>query len=311
MDTEYLNEQIKNDLKHHLSNFTENAPSDFIEVFNYGLFPTGKLFRANLIWRYFCDLNQIELNKVKTSDFPNIQLLCSSIELHHAYTLMHDDLPCMDDDNFRRGKPSVHKNFNEWKALLAGDGLLSLSYELLSHIHHKNTLEVIQKITRLCGPQGLIKGQFLDLSLNPDISTLNDIIEIHHLKTANLFECCLIGTFLLTESDTLELSSKEISKMGKGLGITFQLLDDLTELIEKSLGEHEVKINPWLNNFEQTFQLLNTYINETQNQLANHQNLNELVSNYLNKIKDILEKNLEQIEVHLKNKELGPVISLF
>ena len=159
-----INIQITDDLKNHLQKHLESsAPKEFFNVFHYAVLPTGKLFRANLIWRFYCDLNKIEFESLKTSDHPQIQFLSSSIELHHAYTLIHDDLPCMDNDDYRRGKLSTHKMFNEWKALLAGDGLLNLSYELLSCIEHPKTLSLIKEYSQLCGPNGLILGQYLDL----------------------------------------------------------------------------------------------------------------------------------------------------
>ena len=109
----------------------------------------GKIFRPNIIWKYFCDINSLDISKIKTSDFPNIQKLSSAIEIHHAYTLIHDDLPCMDNDDYRRGKLSTHKKYNEWKALLAGDGLLNLSYEILASINHPASSQLIKSFAKL------------------------------------------------------------------------------------------------------------------------------------------------------------------
>ena len=196
---EDLNTQITQELKTHLSSaLIENiitVDQSYRNIYHYIIFPTGKLFRANLVWRFFSDLNDLNVDQIQhLKNYPDVSLVSSAIEIHHAYTLSMMIFPCMDDDDFRRGKESAHKKFNEWKALLAGDGLLNMSYELLSRSTHQSGLNIINDMGRLCGSSGLIYGQYLDLQQDATEFDLQKILKIHHLKTANLFtfalKCC-------------------------------------------------------------------------------------------------------------------------
>ena len=301
-----LNRQISSDLHKHLKESLKNLPSDFFDIYEYATFPTGKLFRANLIWRFFCDLNQINISELETKNYPNIQHLSSAIELHHAYTLVHDDLPCMDNDDYRRGKLSTHKKYNEWKALLVGDGLLNLSYELVARIEHQKTPQIIANMAQLCGPQGLILGQYMDLKQEEVDFNFKTILQIHELKTSNLFTTSLLGVALLSDknSDDLEV----VKSIGKNIGIFFQLIDDLTELCEPVISSHEKEINPWSHDFNTTRDYLLELIDSLKVELENHKLLNEMIKTYTKKFKDKITENQTNIEDHLKNN-LGPVIS--
>ena len=170
IDHTYLKSAIKHEL---LLCLPKHQSAEF---YNYALFPTGKLFRSKLISAFSKDHN---LNTITNNQI----LLCSSIEAHHTYTLLHDDLPCMDDDDERRGKPSTHIKFGEWQSLLTGDGLLNISYRLLSKIQSRNLNTILSIYSHALGPKGLIHGQVLDLSeeMNNNFSTL---LLTHELKTA-------------------------------------------------------------------------------------------------------------------------------
>lgn len=301
-----LNDQITADLTLHLEKFIKpNLPIEFFEAFQYALFPTGKLFRSNLVWKYFCDLNQIDITKINTRNYPSIQLLSSAVEIHHAYTLIHDDLPCMDNDDFRRGKLSTHKKFNEWIALLAGDGFLNLSFELLSEIEHPHTLELIKNFSKLCGPGGLILGQYLDLKQDHEEFKFENILKIHELKTSNLFICCLLGSAILSTSD--EKTKNRSINLGKNIGILFQLIDDLTELCDLNISNHEKQINPWVHDYQLTTKSLIEISNSLKGNLELYPYLEEMISNYISKTKTNIEKNKQNIEAHLKN-DLSPII---
>jgi len=302
-----LNSQITDDLVSHLNFYLKTSiPTEFYEVFEYALIPTGKLFRANLIWSSFCDFNNIDFFKLETKNHPEVQLLSSSVELHHAYTLIHDDLPCMDDDDFRRGKESTHKKYNEWIALLAGDGLLNLSYELLSDINHPNVTKLIKNYSSLCGPTGLILGQYLDLKQDEEEFQFNNILKIHELKTSNLFTCCLLGSAFL--SNVNETVCHNAKSLGKDIGILFQIIDDLTELCDEKVSHHEAQINPWINEFSQSKALLIKLCKDIEGNLAEMPNLKRLVLKYVDRTKVILKQHQEVIENHLKN-DLGPIIA--
>ncbi len=302
-----LNTQITNDLKSHLAYYLEsNLPKDFYEVFSYAILPAGKLFRSNLVWKCFCDLSDIDINNINTADYPNVQKLSSAVEFHHVYTLLHDDLPCMDDDDYRRGKLSTHKKYNEWIALLAGDGLLNLSYETLASIEHPNTVQIIREFSKLCGPQGLILGQYMDLKQDNEVFNFQNILTIHQLKTANLFTCCLLGgTLLSPKAGSFTHTARNI---GKSTGIIFQLIDDLTELCEKEVSQHEKAINPWIHDFHHASTTLLTLIKELNIETQATPNIKRMIEEYMIKIKNRLESNIKTIEIHL-SESLGPIIS--
>jgi geranylgeranyl pyrophosphate synthase len=243
MNLEKIRNQLAQNLQEHLN---LGVPRDGLkEVYEYALFPTGKLFRPLLVWAVAKDLD-------KDTDFTgrsNHGLLASSVEFHHSYSLIHDDLPSMDNDTLRRGKPCTHLAFNEWKALLAGDGLLNLSYQTLSKINSKRLPLVFKLMGNLLG----IQGQALDLS-GEITKNFNNLLETHKLKTARLIQFSILSSFLLDES--LEIDYRkflDLFRLGHRIGITFQLLDDLTELTDFDICAHERLINPWFNFKEQTF----------------------------------------------------------
>lgn len=206
---------------------------DLLEVMDYAVFPAGKLFRPKLVEAIALDLN----HKV-TNDHLH---LAAAIELHHAYTLVHDDLPSMDNDLMRRGKPSTHAHFGEWKAILAGDALLIASFNELARIDHKNFKDILKLMTWTTGAKGLIEGQFRDLGAD------KNIIRIHELKTARLIQLATLGSYLLSEKQTLR-GKIEFLRLGREIGVSFQLLDDLSELAEENVSPHEKEINPFISN---------------------------------------------------------------
>lgn len=256
-----LTEKLNKALAHYLSSLTSHHPLK--EAYNYAVIPAGKLFRPKLIWNTFLDLDNKNalavLNDEKKFLQHPITLLACAIEIHHAYTLVHDDLPSMDNDLIRRGKPSLHAKFGEWQAILVGDGLLNISYQLLAKIHHSETLNVIKIFSHATGPKGLIEGQVLDLSHEMNLS-LENLIRTHELKTARLIQVSLGLSALLATSDKEE--SCGFWRMGYHLGVLFQLLDDLMELTDPKLSEHELAVNPYLKYFSRTFPAL---LNEWQN----------------------------------------------
>lgn len=198
------------------------------EVMDYAVFPAGKLFRPRLVESLSLDLG-------KDTDHLH---LAAAIELHHAYTLVHDDLPSMDNDEMRRGKPSTHKQYGEWKAILAGDALLVASFHELHKIRHSRAHEVFQLFSWATGGKGLIAGQFLDLDTSKP-KTFDDIIRVHELKTARLIQVATLGSYLLSSK---RAHGRDFFRLGREIGIIFQLLDDLSEL-KGSVSNHEKEIN--------------------------------------------------------------------
>ena len=163
----------------------------------------------------------------------------SAIEFLHAYSLIHDDLPAMDDDDLRRGKPSCHKQFDEATAILAGDALQALAFEVLAHedTHGDATVRahLVNDLARAAGAHGMVGGQMLDLlaETRPDLS-IGAITRLQRLKTGALISfSCTAGAILGKASDPLR---NALSAYAHDLGLAFQIVDDLLD-IEGSAAE--------------------------------------------------------------------------
>ncbi|HJN38496.1 MAG TPA: polyprenyl synthetase family protein [Gammaproteobacteria bacterium] len=175
----------------------------------------GKHIRALIIYTLGHDLN------IPTTTLDSIAI---SVELMHSFTLIHDDLPCMDNDDFRRNKPSCHRKFNEAIAVLAGDALQALSYEALSQTPGC-TMEMVQTLSKATGAKGLCGGQTLDC-LN-HAQSADDYLEIISMKTAELIATCFKLTALIARLDNQKV--QQLTLAGKHLGIAFQLQDDIQD----------------------------------------------------------------------------------
>lgn len=172
-----------------------------------------------------------------------MEIACG-LECIHTYSLIHDDLPSMDNDDFRRGMPTVHKKFNDAIALLAGDALLTIAFERISKIQVEpaKIVNILRILTTGIGIEGMAGGQALDLEFKGD---KNAIIEIHHKKTAEL-----IKATLLSAAEIVDLSPRDkelLAKAGNFIGIGFQMADDLLDIEgdEKEVGKklHKDQIN--------------------------------------------------------------------
>lgn len=303
------NELIESFLEIHLKN---SLPFHSVkEVYQYAVLPGGKLFRPSLVWAVLSDLNP-DLFKNSQNSKSSHALLSSAVEFHHTYTLLHDDLPCMDNDIERRGKPCTHIKYGEWQALLAGDGLLNISYQLLSKSNHPRTLELIRFFGWALGPKGLIHGQVMDLS-HEMTKSLAATIKTHELKTARLIQVAILGSAILTSTKPQRQLEKRLWRFSQLLGINFQLIDDLSELVEEKLSEHELDVNPWLKFPKETF-------NETKKSLERFETLaselnltetNAIVKNYYAKMLKGIVAGRSNVDKHLKNQvDLAPVLLL-
>lgn len=280
-------------------------------AYEYAVLPAGKLFRPKLVWNLALDLG--EKIPQKNFEISPFTLLATAIEIHHAYTLVHDDLPCMDNDLERRGKPTVHVQYNDWVAVLTGDGLLNMSYQLLAKIQHPLALKLIALFSHATGPKGLIEGQVLDL--NQDMTkSLENLIRTHELKTARLIQVSLVGAAILSNQSLKNVQS--FWRFGKNLGILFQLLDDLAELTSEETTDHEKDVNPYLKYFARTFPILEKSLLVNQNFFNSHQlpHLQSMVDEYLNKMQKMIfsnEKNVRKhIGIELQSPEWQSLLSL-
>lgn len=265
------------------------------QILNYAVLPAGKLFRPKLV-----EAIALDLGSTLTADHMH---LASAIEIHHAYTLVHDDLPSMDNDQYRRGKLSTHAKFGEWKAILAGDALLIHSFSELGKIRSENFRLIHHLFSWATGAKGLILGQFLDLGAQGK-AKLNDIVRIHELKTARLIQVATTGTFLISKKYQFT-QFKDFMKLGNVIGVSFQLLDDLNELTESSVSEHELEINPFLLYPDATIEVLSKNLSHLTS-ILHKQHLShttQMMKEYLEKNQNNFVKNKDTLLSHFQNNE--------
>jgi len=210
-------EKILHDL---INNLDIKAPR-IKEAMLYTLFPGGKRFRPMLV--YLC-------GEILNANQDTLDIIAASIELIHCYSLVHDDLPAMDNDDFRRGKPSCHRAFDEATAILVGDALQSFAIDiLLTHLPQsldlKQIISITLELTKASGPAGMISGQSLDLTelANPSIS-IAQLEEVHALKTGKLISSC-INMVIEATNPQIEYA-KSLKEFANYLGLAFQMQDD-------------------------------------------------------------------------------------
>jgi len=154
-----------------------------------------------------------------------------AIEMVHTYSLIHDDLPAMDNDQLRRGKPTCHLAFDEATAILAGDALLTMAFQLLSGIevtnedHASNCFDIIQAISQAAGCEGMIEGQIRDIAFEGTLITLSQLQNMHYLKTGALIVASIYAGAVLGGGAQKEIEQLKI--YGKNIGLAFQVTDDL------------------------------------------------------------------------------------
>lgn len=260
------------------------------KIMDYAVLPAGKLFRPKLIEAIALDLGP----RLSTDHLH----LASAIETHHAYTLVHDDLPSMDNDMYRRGKLSTHAAFNEWKAILAGDALLIHSFNELNKIQNTQYRLINKFFAWSTGAKGLILGQFLDLGAQGQ-ANLSQIVRIHELKTARLIQAAIVGSYLISRPYQFQ-EMKDFFKLGNVIGVSFQLLDDLNELTDKTVSEHELEINPFLLYPNETLQTLTKKLSSLYEILKKQKltHTTQMMREYLNKNKKNFSENKETLLGH-------------
>ena len=196
--------------------------SELIVPMQYGLFSGGKKIRSKIL---------IDVGSIFNLNYRTLLIIGAAVECIHAYSLIHDDLPCMDNDLIRRGKPSTHIKFGESTAVLAGNSLLTMAFEILSHkdlnVNEKTKIRLINKISESSGHLGIAGGQYLDLSYEHKKISEKKIIEMEIKKTGKLFSFCCVAPLILKNK-----SKKDIQKfenIGADIGLLFQVADDLID----------------------------------------------------------------------------------
>lgn len=198
----------------------------------YSLKAGGKRLRPVLM---------IECAKMLGMSAERIMPLAISTELVHTYSLIHDDLPAMDDDDLRRGKPTNHKVYGEAMAILAGDGLLNLAFEnAISHVERDNCENYINAVAMLfssSGADGMIGGQAMDIENTGKFQSIDELERMHRMKTGALFEaCCMCPALLLGSNSAIMNCLQEYSLH---LGLLFQVKDDILDVVgsQEALGK--------------------------------------------------------------------------
>lgn len=200
-----------------------HSKSNLSKALYYTIKVGGKRLRPLLL---------MEISKildVKTSYALNT---ASSVELIHCYSLVHDDLPAMDDDDLRRGKPTCHKQFDEATAILVGDALQSLAYEILSEKQTHPSFEIrcklINLLTKCSGLNGMVDGQMLDIEAEKKKLSHNEVTELQRLKTGKLFNFSCLAPCILADSE--KKYYKIFNKFSNNIGLAFQIRDDILDI---------------------------------------------------------------------------------
>ena len=189
----------------------------------YGVISGGKKIRSTII------LDAGKLLKVSQKKLLSI---CAAVECIHSYSLIHDDLPCMDNDTIRRGKPTTHKKYGEATAVLAGNSLLTLAFEII--VSKKNLLnlkqknEIIELLSNCAGHTGIAGGQELDLRFENKNKNLNQILDMQRKKTGKLFNFCIQSVAIIGNKNNKEKIL--LGKLGEDIGLLFQLTDDFLDI---------------------------------------------------------------------------------
>ena len=164
-------------------------------------------------------------------DLEKLDAAACAIELIHCYSLVHDDLPAMDDDDLRRGKPTCHIQFDESTAILVGDAQQTLAFEILAADTHTSAVkkcQMIQLLAQASGAQGMVAGQQFDLEAQEKFATLEELKQMHALKTGALLKCALhLGA---TQAESYTEFSERLTKFGEDIGLAFQVQDDILDI---------------------------------------------------------------------------------
>ena len=189
----------------------------------YGVISGGKKIRSTLIF---------DTGKLLNIKKKKLLHICAAVECIHSYSLIHDDLPCMDNDSLRRGKLSTHKKFGEATAVLAGNSLLTLAFEIISDknntLTNKQKNEIINLLSYCSGHTGIAGGQELDLKFENKRKKLNQIIDMQRKKTGKLFNFCLQSVAIIANKNKKE--KLFFGKLGEEIGLLFQIADDFLDI---------------------------------------------------------------------------------
>jgi len=213
-------------LDQHLPGAEEN-PGLLHQAMRYSALDGGKRFRPILVYAS---------GKALGLSLAQLDPLACALELIHAYSLIHDDLPAMDDDELRRGRPTCHRAYDEATAILAGDALQALAFEIMASEFSPtspNSLQLISSVAKACGSTGMAGGQALDLGAVGTTLNLAQLETMHRLKTGALIHTSVFAPCILAGSD--QATRDRFSAYGKCIGLAFQIHDDILDVTGDSL----------------------------------------------------------------------------
>ncbi|HYK71538.1 MAG TPA: farnesyl diphosphate synthase [Pseudoneobacillus sp.] len=259
-----LEEELKQKIK------LLNSPQILKEAMQYSLEAGGKRIRPLLVFATIDAFKQNSMLGLNTA---------IAIEMIHTYSLIHDDLPCMDDDDLRRGKPTNHKVFGEAMAVLAGDALLTYSFQMIADMHNDlvsmdKKMELILELSKAAGAEGMVGGQVADMEAEGKSLELKDLEYVHIHKTGKLLAFSVLAGAIL--SDATEQQKKCLSLFAHNLGLAFQIQDDILdlegdqEIIGKPVGSDQTNQKstyPALLTIAGARQALTNHVNEAKRYL--------------------------------------------
>lgn len=213
----------------------DSLQKKIFEAMRYSIFAGGKRLRPILA---------LKTSELISGSYEGALKIALSIEMIHTYSLVHDDLPPMDNDDFRRGKPTNHRVFGEDIAILAGDGLLNLAYETmlksipLNREYYKRYISAIREVSKAAGVFGMIGGQTVDIQSKDDVLEEKKLEFIHNKKTSALIEASIVSGAILAGASNEQINN--LRCYGQAIGLCFQIRDDILDRIgdKKMLGKN-------------------------------------------------------------------------
>ena len=200
----------------------QQKKTELVTAMKYGLFPGGKKIRSKIL---------LDIGTMFKIEYKTLIVVGAAVECIHAYSLIHDDLPCMDNDRIRRGKLSTHIKFGESTAVLAGNSLLTMAFEILTSsnlkISKKIKVDLVQNLSETSGHLGIAGGQYLDLSFEKKKISKNKIIDMEIKKTGKLFSFCCTAPAIIKQKNKKDIRFFE--NIGASIGLLFQIADDIID----------------------------------------------------------------------------------
>jgi len=214
-------DDLKDLYNREITNLLDKKQSILHQAMHYSIDSKGKRLRP---------LITLTVGLTYQADIQKLLPAAIAIELMHTFSLIHDDLPCMDDDDLRRGKPTTHKKFNEPTAVLAGDALQTLAFETLanSQLNDKIKIKLISCLAKSSGAEGMALGQTLDMQAEINNTNKDQIFNIHQHKTGALIGASFAFGHIIANCQHTE--AQKLNQLGKTIGLAFQIQDDILEL---------------------------------------------------------------------------------